>query len=99
MSFWFKYKLQISSPCKKSLIPTKRRIIMSLELDTTISKIYSKKYSDFLVRNLGGLLLKPNQWRQQLEKARFNFSLRTLAEKDRYTPTCITLLGKEIKLV
>jgi len=72
---------------------------MSIKLDTTISKNYSKKYSDFLVRNLGGLLLKPNQWRQQLEKARFNFSLMNLSQKERYTPTCITLSGKEIKLV
>lgn len=72
---------------------------MSIELDTTISKRYYKKYSDYLVRNLGGLVLKPNQWRQQLEKARFNSSLRALAQKERYIPTCITFSGKEIKLV
>lgn len=64
-----------------------------------ISEIYSKRYSTYLVRSVGKLLLKPQHWQSQLTKIKLNSNLLKLARTERYQHSFTNLFGYEIELV
>jgi len=73
---------------------------MKIDVDTSLnySNKYSKIYINYLFTNLGKILIKPQQWKEQLSKFKTNLALFKLTKTKRYTPAHTNVFTKDFEI-
>jgi FkbM family methyltransferase len=73
---------------------------MKIDVDTSLnySNKYSKIYINYLFANLGKILIKPQQWKEQLSKFKTNLALFKLTKTKRYTQVHTNVFRKDFEV-